>query len=187
MKIENFITEHLNVIESLKDDLKAINAIGAELSKCLEKGGKIMFCGNGGSASDSQHLAGELVGRFIKNRRALPAVALNSDSAVVTCISNDFGYEEVFSRQVEALGQPGDILVGISTSGQSENIVRAFDFAKTNGILTVSLLGKGGGKLAGISDFKIIVRSDTTARIQEAHILLGHIFCSIIEKNLGLS
>lgn len=145
-----------------------------------------MFCGNGGSAGDAQHLAAELVGRLVNDRRALPGLALSTDSSALTCIANDFGYEEVFARQVEGLGRPGDVLIGISTSGSSPNVVRAVDVAKQHGICTVGFLGRDGGKLGSLVDLALVVPSDETARIQEAHIFLGHVLCALIEQRLGV-
>ena len=185
--ISDFIDNHLKVFSSLKDDEELIESIGVMLASSLDNGGKILFCGNGGSSSDSQHLAGELMGRFVSNRIPLPAIALSSDSAVVSCISNDFGYDYVFSRQVEALGLPGDVLVGISTSGNSTNVLNAIQQARSMEIGTVALLGKDGGKMNGLADLSLTVKSDVTARIQECHIFIGHVLCSLIEEKLGLA
>lgn len=148
----------------------------------IEKGGKVLFCGNGGSASDSLHLAGEMVGRFQKERKSLPAVSLNADVAVLTAIANDYGYDFVFSRALEGIGRKGDVLVGISTSGNSNNICEAVKKAKTMGIRTVCFLGRNGGKLKDMADIPMIVPSDCTARIQEAHIMMGHIICELVEN-----
>lgn len=145
-----------------------------------------MFCGNGGSAADSQHLAAEFTGRFIKDRRPLPGLALSTDTSALTCIGNDYHFNDIFLRQIQALGKEGDCLIGISTSGNSENILRAFIAAKELGIKTIGLLGRDGGKLACLSDIAIIVPSDVTARIQEAHILIGHTICGGVEQALGL-
>ena len=145
-----------------------------------------MFCGNGGSAADSQHLSAELVGRYMKNRKPLASVALTTDTSVITAISNDFSFDDIFSRQIEALGNMGDVLVGISTSGNSENVIRAFEVAKQKGIKTIGLLGKGGGKSSAIVNKSLIVSSESTARVQEMHILIGHILCDLIEEGLSL-
>jgi D-sedoheptulose 7-phosphate isomerase len=186
--IDRHFAEHREVIETvLHENKDAIASIAALLARTLSAGGCIFWMGNGGSAADSQHLAAELVGRFKKNRRALRSVALTTDSSVLTCVANDYSYEDVFSRQVEALGRPGDVLVGISTSGNSENIIRAVKMAKELGMDTVSLLGKGGGKSRGLADQTLVVGSDSTARIQESHILIGHILCELIEQELGLA
>ena len=155
--------------------------------EALANGGKIMFCGNGGSAADSQHLASEFTGRFIKDRRPLAAIALSTDTSALTCISNDYSFNEVFSRQVLGLGQANDCLVGISTSGNSTNIIEAIKAAKSKGIYTIGLLGRDGGKLKELCDLAIIVPSNTTARIQEAHILIGHSLCGGVEIALGLA
>ena len=148
---------------------------------------KIIFCGNGGSASDAQHLTGELIGRFKGDRRPLKSVSLNADSAVMTCIVNDYGYEHIFSRQIQALGTKGDILVGISTSGASDNVNNAFKVAKDKELHTVGLLGKGGGEALKLVDHSIIIPSQSTARIQEMHITIGHIICELIEEGLEIN
>ena len=155
-------------------------------TNAIQKNGKIMLCGNGGSAADCQHLAAEFTGRFINDRKPLPGIALSTDSSALTCIGNDYSFNDVFLRQVQALGKDGDCLIGISTSGNSENVVRAFVAAKEIGIKTIGLLGRDGGKLAPISDLAIVVPSDITARIQEAHILIGHTICGGVEQALGL-
>lgn len=180
------LVEHIQVIELVRDALsEPINKVGLLLVQSIVNGGTLFWCGNGGSASDSQHLAAELVGRFRKNRRPLRSIALTTDTSILTCIANDFGYDDIFSRQVEALGRPGDVLIGISTSGNSENVLRAFKSAKEVGMTTVALLGKGGGPAKDMVDHALTIPSDTTARIQESHILIGHIFCEIIEQELG--
>ncbi len=173
--------------ETLKKCRDQIQEIGEVLANALLKGNTIFWCGNGGSASDSNHLSTELVGRFKKNRKSLNSISLSSDSCLLTCIANDFGYENVFSRQLEGLGKKGDILVAISTSGNSQNILSALRMANQMNIKTISLLGKNGGDALNMSDLSIVIPSNTTARIQEQHILLGHIFCEIIESILGLS
>ena len=150
------------------------------------EGNTIFWCGNGGSASDSQHLAGELVGRFIGDRRPLKSIALNADTSVMTCIVNDYGYDYIFSRQVEALGSKGDVLIGITTSGNSGNILKAFEVANNLKMTTIGLLGKGGGEAKNISQHSLIINSQSTARIQEAHITIGHILCDLIELGLNL-
>jgi len=186
--LEAAFLEHVETACRTKDELaSAVADIGVELARCLEQGGAVLWCGNGGSASDSQHIAAELVGRFKENRRPLRSVALSTDTSVLTCIGNDFGYDKIFSRQVEAVGRPGDVLVGISTSGQSPNVNEAFVSAGAIGLTTVGLLGKGGGEALGLVDHALVVPSDSTARIQEAHILIGHVFCEIIESELGLA
>jgi phosphoheptose isomerase len=152
------------------------------LISCLEEGGKIMVCGNGGSAADAQHFAAELVGRFkVPSRRALPVLALNADSALLTAWSNDFSYDTVFSRQLEAFGRPGDILIGISTSGRSRNLVEAFKTARLNNVFSLAVLGGDGGDLLPLSDLAIVVPALDTARIQEVQILVLHLLCELVE------
>ena len=155
-------------------------------SEAVHAGNKLLFCGNGGSAADAQHLASELIGRLVRDRRAIAGLALSTDSSALTCIANDFGYDEVFARQVAGLGRAGDVLVAISTSGNSMNVIRAVEVAKPMGITTVGLLGRTGGQLGGLVDLPIIVPSEETARIQEAHIFLGHVLCTLIEHGLGV-
>jgi len=145
-----------------------------------------MLCGNGGSAADSQHLAAEFTGRFILDRKPLAALALSTDSSALTCIGNDYSFEEVFSRQVFGLGQNGDCLIGISTSGNSKNVIRAVQSANELGMHTIGLLGRDGGELASLCEISIIVPSKVTARIQEAHILIGHTICGAVEQTLGV-
>jgi D-sedoheptulose 7-phosphate isomerase len=181
------LREHLELFETLGSIEGAVHEVGAKIARALTQGNKIMLCGNGGSAADSQHMAAELTGRFIRDRRPLAGIALSTDSSALTCISNDYGYDHVFERQVAALGKPGDCLVGISTSGNSGNVLRAFDYARENGIVTIGLLGRDGGKLAPLSDLSIIVPSDQTARIQEAHIMVIHTLCGIIETELNVA
>jgi len=155
-----------------------------KITECLERGNKILICGNGGSAADSQHFAAELVGRFKLERKGLPAIALTTDTSILTAIGNDYGFDQIFERQVEALGKEGDILVGISTSGNSENVIRAVKKAKEIGIYTIGLLGKSGGKLKDLVDLSLVVPSNNTPRIQECHVLIYHIVCEEVEKRL---
>ena len=186
-KISQHFTEHLQVISALPNlCTESILNAGVQIAGSLSKGGTIFWCGNGGSAADSQHLAAELVGRFKKNRKALRSIALTTDTSVLTCVANDYSYDVIFARQVEALGRPGDVLIGISTSGNSENVLRAFKAAKELGLMTIALLGKGGGYIKDLADHALVIPSDSTARIQEAHILIGHILCELIEQELGL-
>jgi len=152
------------------------------VSKALVNNKAILWCGNGGSASDSMHLSAELVGRFKKKRKSLKSISLTSDPALLTCISNDFGYSNVFSRQIEGLGTKGDVLIAITTSGNSRNILKAINQAKKKGLNVISFLGNSGGLCRGKSDLDMIIKSKSTARIQEMHILLGHILCELIEK-----
>jgi len=145
---------------------------------------KTILAGNGGSAADAQHIAAELVGRYGFDRPSIPSLALTTDTSNLTAIGNDYGYDFVFSRQLEGMGQKGDIFIGISTSGNSINIINAFESAKKKGITTVALVGRDGGKMAEMADYSLIVPSDSTPRIQESHILIGHILCDIIEKEI---
>ncbi len=168
--------------ENLAERLAAAARLVAE---ALKGGNKVLFCGNGGSAADSQHLAAELVGRYRRNRPGLAALALTADTSALTAIGNDFGFDEVFSRQVEALGRPGDVLVAISTSGRSPNVLRAVEAARALGLKTVGLAGRDGGRLAGLVDLALVVPSEDTARIQECHITLGHILCDLVEAELA--
>jgi D-sedoheptulose 7-phosphate isomerase len=151
------------------------------MAETLRFGGKILWCGNGGSAGDSQHLAAEVVGRFRRERRGLPSIALTTDTSILTAVANDYGFEAVFARQVEALGNAGDLLVGMSTSGNSQNVVAALACGRAQGLATVAFTGAGGGKLASLADHLFAVESRDTARIQEAHMLAGHMLCDWVE------
>ena len=175
------IAEHLEVVRQVETQQAALESIAVAMTASLRASGKILWCGNGGSAGDSQHLAAELVGRFQRERRGMASVALTTDSSVVTSIANDYGFAAVFARQVEALGAAGDVLVGISTSGNSENVIAALRTARDQGLVTVAFTGAGGGKMAGLADHLFAVGSRVTARIQEAHILAGHMLCDWIE------
>ena len=181
------LEEHQQVIATTRALDQQVTAAGQVVGDCLRSGGKLMFCGNGGSAADSQHLAAEFTGRFIKDRRPLAALALSTDSSALTCIGNDYSFAEVFSRQIIALGRKGDCLIGISTSGNSPNVIQAVEIAKKIGIVTIGLLGRDGGRLATICDHCVIVASGVTARIQEAHILIGHTLCGAAEQALGFA
>ncbi len=178
---------HRRLFDRLQTLEPQVVAAAGAIASALAAGGKVMFCGNGGSAADSQHLAAEFTGRFVADRRPLAALALSTDSSALTCIANDYAFDQVFDRQVRALGRSGDCLVGISTSGNSANVVHAFASARAQGITTIGLLGRDGGRLAALSDIAIIVPSATTARIQEAHIFIGHLLCGLVEAGLGLS
>ena len=157
-------------------------AAGRRMAESLRGGGRVLAFGNGGSAADAQHLAGELVGRFRRDRAALSAIALTTDSSVVTAIGNDMGYDSVFRRQVEAHGRPGDVAVGITTSGRSPNVVQALQLARERGLVTMGLTGGGGGRLAGAVDYLIDVPHAETARIQEVHVMVVHVLCQIVEE-----
>ena len=184
--IKQHLEEHLSVASQIESLKAQIQSIAQTLIQALKDHKTIFWCGNGGSASDSQHLAGELIGRFVGDRKPLKSIALNADSAVMTCIVNDYGYEHIFSRQVEGLGTKGDVLIGITTSGNSQNVLNAYKTANEIGMKTIGLLGKGGGRAASLVQQSIIVPSNTTARIQEMHILIGHILCDLIEEGLHL-
>lgn len=186
--ISAHFNEHLQVIAAVPASCsESLQNASMLISGSLTKGGTLFWCGNGGSAADSQHLAAELVGRFKKDRKALRSIALTTDTSVLTCVANDYSYEDVFSRQLEALARDGDVLVAISTSGNSENILRVLRVAEELGVKTIALLGKDGGRARALADLEIVIPSDSTARIQEAHILIGHILCDLIEQELGLA
>lgn len=181
---ENALTDHLSMIGSLRAERPILERIAAEMAHAVLAGNKILWCGNGGSAADSQHLAAEFVGRFRRERRGLPSIALTTDTSALTSISNDYGYERVFSRQVEALCSKGDVLVGISTSGNSRNICLALKAARDLGAFTVAFTGKSGGAVTDIADAVLQISSDDTARIQEGHILCGHMLCDWVELSV---
>ena len=166
---------------------EAFSKCAEVVSKALAQDNTIFWCGNGGSAAESSHLAVELIGRFKNNRRSLPSLSLNADTSAITCIANDFGYDEIFARQLEGLGKKGDVLIVLSSSGKSENILRALRKAKKMSITSIALLGKGGGEAVALSDFAIVIESDETARIQEMHLLLGHTLCEFAEIALGIA
>jgi D-sedoheptulose 7-phosphate isomerase len=179
--------EHLNAAQMTFASLQPV--FGQWLAqgvRTVQGGGKILFFGNGGSASDAQHLATELTVRFIKDRAPIPAIALTTDTSALTAIGNDLGFDHLFSRQVDALGRKGDMAVGISTSGNSPNVLKALWTARDRGLVTVGLAGRDGGKMHDCCDIMIVVPSQVTARIQEMHITLGHLFCGGLEQSLGL-
>jgi len=169
-----------------RDMLVGIESMVNLIIDAYEAGGKVILFGNGGSAADAQHIAGELVGQFMIKRQALPAIALTTNTSIITAVANDYGYDDVFSRQVEALVHEGDVVVGISTSGSSPNIIRAMKTAKVKGATTIALTGGMGGKLAREADLALAVPSESTPRIQEAHITIGHIVCELVEKELAV-
>jgi phosphoheptose isomerase len=175
------IESHLQAVESLKLQLSEVEACGQLLLASLKAGHKILVCGNGGSAADAQHFAAELTGRFETQRRALPAIALTTDTSALTAIGNDFGFDEIFSRQVEALGSVGDCLVAISTSGNSKNVMNAVTLAKAQGMKCLGLLGRDGGALKGMCDMAVVIEHPQTARIQECHLLIEHIWCAMVD------
>ena len=177
----------LTVTSMLESQTEKIVEISNLFTMTLKNGGTVFWCGNGGSSSESSHLATELIGRYKSNRRSLPSISLSADTTAITCIANDFGYDEIFSRQLSGLGRPGDLLIVLSTSGQSPNIVKVLKTAKYMGIKSVALLGKGGGLSKNLADLEVIVPSQETARIQEIQLMLGHSLCEIAEINLGIA
>lgn len=185
--IKNTINEQIKNLENLQksDFSDKIEEISQAIITALKNNKKIMIAGNGGSASDAQHFAGEIVGRFLLERKGLAAVALNTDTSVITCIANDYSYDDIFSRQIEGIGQEGDIFIGISTSGNSKNIIKAVEMSKRNNINTISFLGKDGGILKEISDNYLLLPYKSTARVQEHHIMAIHLICEIVEKELS--
>jgi len=185
MNIQFLIQEHKETLEKISSLEKDIAEVARSMIESIEGGGKIIWMGNGGSAADSQHFAAELVGRFQRERVPLPSIALTVDTSVITSVSNDYGFEEVFRRQIGALCKKGDLVVGISTSGQSRNVLVAIKEARKLGAYTVALTGKDGGQLAEQVHTSIIVPSEKTARIQEMHLLIGHIICEMVEEVFG--
>ncbi|MBC8383067.1 MAG: D-sedoheptulose 7-phosphate isomerase [Candidatus Cloacimonetes bacterium] len=181
---DDALREHKKVIDGLEAFYPVIEEIASQMSETIKRGKKIMLCGNGGSAADAQHIATEFIVRFRGdfNRRALPAIALTTDTSLLTACANDYGYDEVFKRQVEGLGNEGDLLIGISTSGNSPNVYKAIEYANEQNIQTVLLAGRDGGTIAGIAQYSIIIPHKNTARIQEAHITIGHILCRLTEE-----
>lgn len=185
-ELEQIINDKKQLLDMLGETgyLDTIEQVTQVMVDCLCAGNKILLAGNGGSAADAQHFAGEIVGRFLMDRKALPAISLCVDPSVMTCIGNDYGYEAVFERQLSGLGNAGDVLVAISTSGNSENLIRAVETAKQKGIQTVGLLGKTGGKLKELCDYALVVPSNETPRIQEIHTFSVHLLCEYIEKRI---
>ncbi len=186
-RINHIISESIQVKQSLLSNaalLEQIAGVVDAVTTAFKNGHKVQFCGNGGSAADAQHLAAEFSGRFYKNRKALPSDALHCNSSYLTAVANDYGYDEVYSRLVDGTMQSGDILMGLSTSGNSPNIVKAFETAKAKNIITVGFTGNGGGKLGELSHFLLDIPSKNTPRIQESHIMIGHIICELVEANL---
>jgi D-sedoheptulose 7-phosphate isomerase len=184
-EIKKQLQGHRALIDLLERDLApAIAEMAGLISAALAGGNKLLVMGNGGSAADSQHFVAEIVGRFKMERRALPAIALSTDTSIMTAIGNDYGFESIFSRQVEALAAPGDIVVGLSTSGNSPNVLKALDEAHRLGCRTIGLLGKDGGSIRTACDLALVVPSTDTPRIQEGHITIIHIVCDLVEKKL---
>jgi D-sedoheptulose 7-phosphate isomerase len=168
----------------LKENLPKLLEVIKLISHAFEAGNKLFFFGNGGSAADAQHLAAEFVNRYIMDRPPLPAIALTTDTSILTSVSNDFAFNEIFAKQLRALGKEGDVAIGISTSGNSSNVLKAFEVAKEMGMKTVALTGNDGGALVKMADFSLVVSSTSTPRIQEAHILIGHILCEMVEHKI---
>ena len=181
---QNAIADHLAVIQALSDQQATLERIAGEMTRAIFDGKKVLWCGNGGSAADSQHLAAELMGRFRRERRGLPSIALTTDTSVLTAIGNDYGYDKVFERQVAGLCVKGDVLVGISTSGNSRNVCAAIETARALGAFAIAFTGEGGGMMAKLADATLRVASKDTARIQEGHILCGHMLCDWIEQSI---
>ena len=182
-RIKDILLESIQVKEELlRTKIGQILEISELIIDCLKKNGKVILFGNGGSASDSQHIAAELVGRFKKDRPPLAAIALTTNTSVLTSLANDYGYDIVFARQIEALGQKNDVVIGISTSGKAKNVAAGIKQAKKMGLKTIALTGADGGELAKLADISLVVPSPITARIQEAHITVGHIICELIEQ-----
>ncbi len=184
-RVKDFLYSSAELKRTVADTLSGdILEAANRIKSCLDKGGKLILMGNGGSAADCQHIAAELVGRFKKERRAMPAIALTVDTSLLTALGNDYGFDTIFERQLEALARENDAVVGISTSGNSENVVRALKKANALGAETIGLVGNNGGKIKEIANLSIVVPSNDTARIQEVHITIGHIICELIEEDL---
>ncbi len=181
---QNAIADHLAVVQALTSQQAALERVASEMTRAIFDGNKVLWCGNGGSAADSQHLAAELIGRFRRERRGLASIALTTDTSVLTAVGNDYGFDKVFERQVECLCVKGDVLVGISTSGNSRNVCAALEAARDLGAFTVAFTGEGGGGMAKIADATLEIASKDTARIQEGHILCGHMLCDWIERSI---
>ena len=181
--IKKVFKQHIALAQQVGESriLEQIAASAVIIKNSLKNGKKVLFCGNGGSAADSQHLAAEFVGRFQKERVGLPAIALTVDTSILTAVANDYGYDTVFARQIQALGNDGDVLVGLSTSGNSKNVLAAIDVAKAKGMQCIGLTAQGGGKMAEVCDICMSVPGPVTARAQEIHILIGHILCELVD------
>src|SRR5437773_10349532 len=183
-----------DAIAAATETLRSLSSFEARMveagdlsERCLRTGNKLLVCGNGGSAADAAHFATEFVVRFVKDRRSYPAICLASDGGLLTAAGNDYGFDEIFSRQVTAFGRPGDVLICLTTSGKSKNVVRALEEAKARKLKTIAFLGRDGGSTIGMADIDLLVRSDSTARIQEAHQLVLHVLCEVVESHLDES
>lgn len=186
-KIKDIIQQSINVKEQVLNDetlIQNLNLLVEKITYTFQQGGKVLFCGNGGSAADAQHLAAEFSGRFYSDRDPLPSEALHCNTSYLTAVANDYGYDFVYSRLLKGMAKAGDILVGLSTSGNSTNIINAFEMAKQIGVITVGFTGTTGGKMAALCDILVNIPSNDTPRIQESHIMLGHIACELVERNL---
>jgi D-sedoheptulose 7-phosphate isomerase len=187
-QIINIIKESILVKENiLKTQIDTIAKITELVISCLKHQNKVIIFGNGGSAADSQHITAEFIGRFQRDRKSLPAIALTTNTSILTAVANDYGYKEIFSKQIEGLAQEGDLVIGISTSGNAKNVIVGINKAKEIGLKTIALTGCDGGELSKIADLSLIVPSNVTARIQESHITIGHIICELVEKHLSIS
>jgi D-sedoheptulose 7-phosphate isomerase len=183
--LQHAIGESVETLQALGELDQQMRRATDAVAQCLAAGHKLLVCGNGGSAADASHFATECVVRFINDRPAYPAICLTADGALLSAAGNDYGFEEVFARQVAAFGQPGDILICLTTSGKSRNVQRAIEEAKQRGVTTITLLGRGGGPMINTSDIELVVRGEATARIQEAHMLLLHVLCEAVEERLA--
>lgn len=184
-KIKNIIQSSIDVKTTILSDAQLLQTISDSVNvivKAFENGNKVLFCGNGGSAADAQHLAAEFSGRFYTDRDALPAEALHCNTSYLTAVANDYSYDVIYSRLIKGIGNKGDILIGLSTSGNSKNIISAFEVAKEKGMITIAFTGAAGGKMKNLSDYLVNVPSADTPRIQESHIMLGHIICQLVEE-----
>lgn len=184
--ISVILSKHQDVLDEVVSTLQEEIKEACEMFvQTIQSGKKIMLCGNGGSAADAQHIAAEISGRFVRDRKGLAGLALSTDTSVLTSVANDFGFDHIYKRQVEALAKPGDLLLGISTSGNSPNVIEALRQARQMQCKTLGLSGNKGGKFSGECDLNLVIPSDETARIQEMHILIGHILCQAIDENIG--
>jgi phosphoheptose isomerase len=185
LQLHEAIAAATKTLQSLVDLDAQIGKAADLIDQCLRAGNKLLVCGNGGSAADASHFATELVVRFANDRTALPAICLASDSGILTAAANDYGFDEIFARQVAAFAQPGDVLICLTTSGKSKNLIRALEEAKARKLKTIAFLGRDGGSTIGVADLDLLVKSDSTARVQEAHQLLLHVLCEVIESRLA--
>ncbi len=186
-KIKNIIQASINTKQDILNNaelLATIEKVVDLITAAFKNGNRVYFCGNGGSAADAQHLAAEFSGRFYTDRKALPAEALHCNTSYLTAVANDYGYDVVYSRMIDGIGEKGDVLIGLSTSGNSVNIIKAFEVARTKGIHTISFTGITGGQMKSLSDLLINIPSTDTPRIQESHITIGHIICQLVEENI---